>query len=58
MGRYLKIHHTPNQNGMPQFTVIRDDGDLREPEKRTVHTDPINIIKDVAAFLADCEGGR
>ena len=55
---YLKIHHTPNQDGLPQFTVIIDDGDPRVPERRTVHASGVDIIKDAAAYLADCEGGR
>jgi hypothetical protein len=57
MSSYLKIHHTPNQDGMPQYTVIIDDGDIGAPERRTVHADTLNIIKEVAAYLADCEGG-
>lgn len=54
---YLKILFIPNEEGFPPYTVIRDDGDLREPEKRTAFNGPTHVVKEVAAFLADCEGG-
>ncbi len=58
MSSYLKIHHTPNEDGRPPFTVIIDDGDPHTPERRTLCTDTLRIIEEVAAYLADCEGGQ
>ncbi|MHB8123135.1 MAG: hypothetical protein ACYDG4_13375 [Desulfuromonadaceae bacterium] len=57
MTRKLTIHHTPNQNGLPQYTVIRDDG-LRVVPETVATNDPLAIIKEVARFLADREGGE
>jgi hypothetical protein len=54
MSSYLKIHHTPNEEGMAPFTVIIDEGG--PVEQRETHTDSLRVIEAVAAYLADCEG--
>ena len=56
---YLKIHHTRNQEGLPQYEVIIDYGDPAIPERRIYYKDGrgSDIIKDVAKYLAECEGG-
>jgi len=53
---YLKIHHTPNEKGQPQYEVIIDDGDPIVPERRKGYNDTTHVITAVAEYLADCEG--
>ena len=57
MTRTLRIVHSPNDNGFHQFTVIRDDGRpyLDDPPPIGLNN-PLDIIRAVAAFLADADG--
>lgn len=52
------IKWTPNENGFDRF-VVRADTGLPECEVRTTPTnDSMDCIKELAAFLADCDSRK